>query len=310
MSFLKNRTVIGIICIALSLIICFALTPLFNAGMSKKVTILRVAKDIKAGEEITKNMIKSVEVGSYNLPENVFKDTLQVVGKYAKADMLVDDYILVGKITDEPASENLYLYNLDGKKQAISVTLKNFAGGLSGKLISGDIVSVIAPDYQKKGITVIPEELKYVEVIAVTSKKGNDTDVDTAVKSKSKEEDSKELPSTVTLLVSPEQSKILAELESTGKLHLSLVYRGTKQNTQKFIKIQDEIIEELYPVVEEDEANQQTDEQINQQKEKSVQSQTEVDSANTKVDAQINVQTEEESNPENTEESTSPVEQQ
>lgn len=301
MSFLKNRTVIGIICIVLSLIICFALTPLFNAGVAKKTTILRVAKDIKAGEEITKNMIKTVEVGSYNLPENVFKDMSQVVGKYAKTDMLVDNYILVGKITDEPASENLYLYNLDGKKQAISVTLKNFAGGLSGKLISGDIVSVIAPDYQKKGITVIPEELKYVEVIAVTSKKGNDTDVDTAVKSKSKEEDSKELPSTVTLLVSPEQSKILAELESTGKLHLSLVYRGTKQNTQKFIKTQDEIIEKLYPVVVEDETNHQEEKSVQSQ-----QSQTEANSTNTKLDTQ----NKEESSTENTEESTNPVEQQ
>lgn len=301
MSFLKNRTVIGIICIVLSLIICFALTPLFNAGVAKKTTILRVAKDIKAGEEITKNMIKTVEVGSYNLPENVFTDMSQVVGKYAKTDMLVDDYILVGKITDEPAAENLYLYSLDGKKQAMSVTIKNFAGGLSGKLISGDIVSVIAPDYQKKGITVIPEELKYVEVIAVTSKKGNDTDVDTAVKSKSKEEDSKELPSTVILLVSPEQSKILAELESTGKLHLSLVYRGTKQNTQKFIKTQDEIIEKLYPVVAEDETNHQEEKSVQSQ-----QSQTEANSTNTKLDTQ----NKEESSTENTEESTNPVEQQ
>lgn len=301
MSFLKNRTVIGIICIVLSLIICFALTPLFNAGVAKKTTILRVAKDIKAGEEITKNMIKTVEVGSYNLPENVFTDMSQVVGKYAKTDMLVDDYILVGKITDEPAAENLYLYSLDGKKQAMSVTIKNFAGGLSGKLISGDIVSVIAPDYQKKGITVIPEELKYVEVIAVTSKKGNDTDVDTTVKSKSKEEDSKELPSTVTLLVSPEQSKILAELESTGKLHLSLVYRGTKQNTQKFIKIQDEIIEKLYPVVVEDTTNHQEEKSVQSQ-----QSQTEANSTNTKLDTQ----NKEESSTENTEESTNPVEQQ
>lgn len=300
MSFLKNRTVIGIICIVLSLIICFALTPLFNAGVAKKTTILRVAKDIKAGEEITKNMIKTVEVGSYNLPENVFTDMSQVVGKYAKTDMLVDDYILVGKITDEPAAENLYLYSLDGKKQAMSVTIKNFAGGLSGKLISGDIVSVIAPDYQKKGITVIPEELKYVEVIAVTSKKGNDTDVDTTVKSKSKEEDSKELPSTVTLLVSPEQSKILAELESTGKLHLSLVYRGTKQNTQKFIKIQDEIIEKLYPVVE-DTTNHQEEKSVQSQ-----QSQTEANSTNTKLDTQ----NKEKSSTENTEESTNPVEQQ
>lgn len=34
MSFLKNRTVLGVICILLSLVICFAVTPLFNSGKS------------------------------------------------------------------------------------------------------------------------------------------------------------------------------------------------------------------------------------------------------------------------------------
>lgn len=40
MKLFKNRTVLGIFCIAVSLIICFAITPLVNAGLSKKVTIV------------------------------------------------------------------------------------------------------------------------------------------------------------------------------------------------------------------------------------------------------------------------------
>ena len=36
MNFLKNRTVIGVICILLALIICFAVTPLFNKTISGK----------------------------------------------------------------------------------------------------------------------------------------------------------------------------------------------------------------------------------------------------------------------------------
>lgn len=36
MKLFKNRTVLGIFCIAVSLIICFAITPLVNAGLSKK----------------------------------------------------------------------------------------------------------------------------------------------------------------------------------------------------------------------------------------------------------------------------------
>ncbi len=34
MSFLRNRTVIGVFCILLSVLICFGLTPLFNRAVS------------------------------------------------------------------------------------------------------------------------------------------------------------------------------------------------------------------------------------------------------------------------------------
>lgn len=243
MSFLKNRTVLGVICIVLSLVICFALTPLFNQSISQKANVVRVVKDIKAGDAITKNMIQTVEVGGYNLPKDVMKQQDSVLGKYVAADLVPGDYILSAKLSDTPASENAYLYSLSGGKQAISVSIKNFAGGLSGKLISGDIVSVIAPDYKKQGSTVIPPELTYVEVIGVTASTGYDTDTG----EQTKDEDEKQLPTTVTLLVSPEQAKILAELEADGKLHLSLVYRGSKENAAKFTELQDKVIEALYP---------------------------------------------------------------
>lgn len=243
MSFLKNRTVLGVICIVLSLLICFALTPLFNQSVSQKTSIIRVVKDIKAGDAITKDMVQTVEVGGYNLPKDVIKQSVSVLGKYAVTDLSPGDYILPAKLSDTPASENAYLYNLDGGKQAISVSIKNFAGGLSGKLLSGDIVSVIAPDYKKQGSTVIPSELTYVEVIGVTASTGYDTDTG----EQTNDEDEKQLPATVTLLVSPEQAKILAELESDGKLHLSLVYRGSKESAAKFTALQDKLIEALYP---------------------------------------------------------------
>lgn len=249
MSFLKNRTVLGVICIVLSLIISFAVTPLFNSSLSQKANIVRVAKDINAGDQITKDMVQTIEVGSYNLPQDVVKNIDTVIGKYATADMVSGDYILIVKLTEVPAAENAYLYNLNGEKQAISVTIKNFSNGLSGKLISGDIVSVIAPDYKKQGITVIPAELQYVEVIAVTANTGYDTD--TGKQTEDTEDKEKALPSTVTLLVSPEQSKILAELEADGKLHLSLVYRGIKENAAKFIETQNAVITKLYPKTEE-----------------------------------------------------------
>ena len=239
MKIFRNRTVIGVLRILLALIICFGVTPLFSRSASEKTEIVRVTKDIKEGDEITAEMVQTVEVGAYNLPQNLMTDKKEVVGKYATADLAAGDYILSSKLSAVPAAENAYLYNLDGKKQAISVTIKSFATGLSGKLESGDIVTVIVADYQGKGETAIPPELQYVEVISVTASSGYDANTGEVV-------DEKELPSTVTLLVTTEQAKVLAELEQNSELHLALVYRGTPENAAKFIAAQDALIEELY----------------------------------------------------------------
>ena len=239
MKIFRNRTVIGVLCILLALIICFGVTPLFSRSASEKTEIVRVTKDIKEGDEITAEMVQTVEVGAYNLPQNLMTDKKEVIGKYATADLAAGDYILSSKLSAVPAAENAYLYNLDGTKQAISVTIKSFATGLSGKLESGDIVTVIVADYQGKGETAIPPELQYVEVISVTASSGYDANTGEVV-------DEKELPSTVTLLVTTEQAKVLAELEQDSELHLALVYRGTPENAAKFIAAQDTLIEELY----------------------------------------------------------------
>ena len=247
---MKNRTVIGAICIAVSLAICFCITPLFNQAASQKAQIVRVAKDVKAGEVINSDMVSVVEVGGYNLPEDVIKQKETAVGKYAVADLSPGDYILPAKLSDAPAAENAYLYNLDGTKQAVSVTIKSFANGLSGKLQSGDIVSVMVADYAGSGKTITPPELQYVEIISVTASSGYDANTGEA------SDEDKELPSTVTFLASPEQAKVLAELELDSKLHLALVFRGDELSAKRFISAQDDLITALYaePATEEAES--------------------------------------------------------
>ena len=234
MKIFRNRTVIGVLCILLALIICFGITPIFSRSASEKTEIVRVTMDIKEGDEITAEMVQTVEVGAYNLPQNLMTDKKEVVGKYATADLAAGDYILSSKLSSVPAAENAYLYNLDGTKQAISVTIKSFATGLSGKLESGDIVTVIVADYQGKGETAIPPELQYVEVISVTASSGYDANTGEVV-------DEKELPSTVTLLVTTEQAKVLAELEQDsedGSRELQLIRERDGRVTNSVVHTQ------------------------------------------------------------------------
>lgn len=244
MKIFKNRTVLGITCIVISLVICFAVTPLINKSLSKKTTIVRVSRNAKEGDQLTDNIMKEVEVGNYNLPEGVYQNVTDVKGMYLTADVCEGDYLFPSKVSQEPAAENLYLYSLNGEKQAISVTIDKFARGLSGKLEAGDIVRVIAPDYQKMGVTVTPQELQYIEVIAVTTSSGYDA-------GQSKDEEEKELPSTITLLARPEQAKILAELEQEGVIHVSLVFRGAEKKSSEFLEAQDVIIDEIIAAEEE-----------------------------------------------------------
>ena len=112
---LKNRTVIGLLCVVLSLLICFGLTPLFNNALKAQTAIIRVIKDIKKGEAFSNNNTEKAQVGAYNLPTSVIKNESDLSGKYATADLMKGDYILSAKVTDQPYVENDYLYNLDGK---------------------------------------------------------------------------------------------------------------------------------------------------------------------------------------------------
>jgi pilus assembly protein CpaB len=226
---------------------------MFNGAVKAQVEIARMVKDVRQGEMITPDMVTMVKVGGHNLPASVIKQTESVIGKYARHDMQSGDYILAGKLSDFPLAEFVYLQELDGTRVAISVTIKSFASGLSGKLEAGDIVSIIASDVGDFRQTLAPPELRYVRVLAVTDGKGYDKEY-----SDNSTDEEKALPATVTLLVLPEQALILAELEATGRIHCALVYRGSQETADEFIQIQEDFINP--PEVEEaEEAEESTE---------------------------------------------------
>lgn len=241
---LKNRTVIGLIAIILSFAICFGITPLYNNALKSKTEVIKVTQNITKGEVITAEKISIAEIGGYNLPKSILKNKENVVGKYAKTDLYKDDYILNTKVSDNPITDDEYLLGLDGNKNAISITIKSLAAGLSGKLQTGDIISIIASDYGEFRETIIPVELQYVKVLAVTTSHGEDKQYYTD----NENNQENELPSTVTLLAYRTQAKLLAELEEKSRIHVSLVYRGSKENAQKFLDEQDKVIENLKKV--------------------------------------------------------------
>ena len=101
---------------------------------------------------------------------------------------------------------------------------------------------LIASDVGEKRKTLVLPELQYVEIIATTASSGTDNDVQADVEGGEEQE----LASTITVLATPEQARLLAELEQTGKLHAALVFRGDSTQAEKFLDEQQKVLEELY----------------------------------------------------------------
>lgn len=221
---LSNRTIVGIICIIAALAICFGVAPLVNKVSDGKTEVVRVKETIPQGSMITEDVVEVVKVGSYNVPENLITKKEDVVGKFANVDMYAGDYIMSAKITSDMHTAGDILGSLAGDQKVISVTIGSFAQGVSGKLETGDIISVIVYD-SKQGGAFTPEELQYVKVITSTTSKGID---------KADVTDNTQ-PVTVTLLVNQTQAELLAEYEKTSSMHFALEYRGEAGQAQKYL---------------------------------------------------------------------------
>jgi len=233
---MKNRTVIGIICMVLAVITTFAIAPMVNRLTSDTTTVIRLAGEVKQGAQITEDKIETAVVKTDSIPSGILNDKSAVVGKYASGNLYAGDYFTAGKLTSEANTADDVFASLDGSKVAVSITIDTFAAGLSGKLQNGDIISVIVTD-KETGTTSIPGSLKYLKVITTTTAGG--VDKDSVVKN---DDGTYELPSTVTVLVSTEQAKLLAKYEDNSIMQTALVYRGDKKTADKFIAKQDDYL--------------------------------------------------------------------
>lgn len=234
----RNRTLIGVVCILLAVLLCFGLTPIFNKLLSGKAEIVRVAVLIPQGTLIDDEMLQTVTVGSYGLPEEVMKTREEVVGKYATAELHPDSYILPSQLEESLKNSAHILAALNGEKWAISVTVSDLANSLSAKIRCGDIVSVLALATNGEPGVIYPE-LQYLEVITSTNKATTDID-ETAIDSEDK------IPITITLLANARQAKILAGLSSAKTAHFALVCR--KENTalsENLLTAQDKLLAEI-----------------------------------------------------------------
>ena len=244
MKFLKNRFVIGVLCIIAALLIAFFAIPMLQGNsQGTNVGTVRMKQPIEAGTQFTAEMLETVSVPE-KLIEGGIRDTSSVVGKYAATDLYDGDYLTMQKLSSTLSEQASFPAGTAKGKTVVSVTLPTLASGVSGHLLPGDVVTVMAmpkgsanqslgvePETESTVLSdaIIYPELQYVEVCMATANDG----ADASVAAKTGKDTKNSLPVTVSFYATKEQALRLTELENQNIIHLAFVARGA--DVTKFV---------------------------------------------------------------------------
>ena len=122
---MKNRTIIGIICIVLAVATMFGVAPFVTKLTDGKTSIVRITQDISQGTAITEDMMTTVDIGKTGLQENAVTDTKAIIGKYAACDIKSGTNILTSYLTDTADNADAVFRTLNGTKQAVSISYRS-----------------------------------------------------------------------------------------------------------------------------------------------------------------------------------------
>ena len=231
---MKNRTVIGIICIVIAAILAFAVSPVIARTEGGTVDAVRAKKEIRAGSEIREEDLEVVKVAGKYLPSGTEAEKDKVAGKYASADIFAGDYITAEKTRGDSTSVSDSLIGLSEGELAVTVGITSFADGFSGQLRNGDIVKLFIYN-SRTGKVIQPPELNYVSVITTVTNKGS------AIEGTS-DGDEPQLPETIMLKVNALQASLLFEYSNTSSVCCAFVCHGSSASAREYLRIQENIL--------------------------------------------------------------------
>lgn len=236
MKLLKNKFLIGALCIAVALLLSFVALPALHGGSQNTyVNTVRMKVAVQKGTQISADMVETVKIPE-GLLQGSISDVSSVLGRYANTNFYTGDYLTAEKLSDTPAEMDVLAAGTSKGKLVVSITLPSLASGVSGQLLPGDVVTVMAVQSNTVNLGLEPDitdtttisgaliypELQYLEVCMVTTNDGSDAEVS----SEPTDEEHNSLPTTVSFYVNETQALLLAELEQQGSIYLAFVARG------------------------------------------------------------------------------------
>lgn len=234
MSIFKNRIFIGCLCIAFAILIAFVAFPYINNLTTSTVKVVAATQDIPAGTKLSSDMIKIVEVGKFNLPENiVYEEQLaQLAGKFASVDIRAGDFFLTSKVETAIISPESKIRAMGSNEMAYTMDI---GGAALMTFLPNDILTVYR--INAEGEAEVVPELTYISVVCETTSNG--TQILYASQTKLS-------PKTITFILDERQIKVLLELQNKKNFKFLLTYRGNDSNKiNNYINIQKQILNNL-----------------------------------------------------------------
>ena len=257
MKLFRNRFLIGLLCIGLGLAVSLLAIPkLTQERAPDMVPALRLKADIPAGEHINTDMLETIMVDKNIIPDSVITSPESVSGQFAAADLFAGDYLTSAKVRSQQDNLDYLKTATDKELRLVSFTLPSLAAGVSGKVLPGDVISIMTlmktqtadtsqtldpepisdsddqgnassnssdntakPSGQYKTDMQIFPELRYLEVFSLSASDG----AEASVSSRPEDEEKNTLPVTLTVFATEQQALLLADLESNAIIHISRV---------------------------------------------------------------------------------------
>jgi pilus assembly protein CpaB len=257
MKLFRNRFLIGLLCIGLGLAVSLLAIPkLTQERAPDMVPALRLKVDVPAGEQIDADMLEAIAVDKNCIPDSVITSPESVTGQFAAADLFAGDYLTSVKVRTQQDDLDYLKTATDKGLSLVSITLPSLAAGVSGKVLPGDVISIMAlmkaqnadasqtldPEpisesadqgnassdssdnavkssgQYKTDMQIFPE-LRYLEVFSLSASDG----AEASVNSRPEDEEKNMLPVTLTVFATEQQALLLADLESNVIIHISRV---------------------------------------------------------------------------------------
>lgn len=250
MKILKNKLFIGIVCILAGLAVGFIALPKVQESRNEQIEIVKAVVFIEQGTQITKDMIETVSVDKDSVNKGILQAD-KIIDMYAVTNIYINDVVTASKASNVISSENLLVLASQKGLNVVSITLPSLAAGVSGRLMAGDIVTLMVTSKytnldmaleagsttdEKRDSTYIIPELKYLEVAMQTTNEA----ADAHVVSHPADDEKNKLPVTISFFVNEKQALILAELENNAEIHIAFVARGS--NTSAFIPVEERVL--------------------------------------------------------------------